>query len=237
MNTNELFIDAHKLPRPLSKQEAYELLDKINHGDEQAKAKLVEHNIRLVLSEVNGKFNNIEYDKKELVSIGNVGLMKAIIAFDTSKKVEFSTYAIRCIDNEILGFIRKYKKYMSDDSLDRTIDFCKNGNDVKIKDTISNDTDIVEEYMETETHLIIRQIIDELPDYDRNIIILHFGFYNNRIHTQQEIANMLHISQAHVSRLIKKIITQIGKKLEEIDIIELNSEKTCKIKSKNNSKK
>ena len=86
MNTDEIFIDRHKLPKSLSKQEIYELLDKIKQGDEKARIKLVEHNIRLVLYEVTGRFNTVEYDKKDLVSIGNIGLMKAIKTFDTSKK-------------------------------------------------------------------------------------------------------------------------------------------------------
>ena len=223
MNTNELFIDGHKLPKPLSKKEVYELLDKIKQGDEKARAKLVEHNIRLVLSEVTGKFSTVEYDKKDLVSIGNVGLMKAIITFDTSKKVEFSTYAIRCIDNEILMFLRKLKKYANDDSLDRTINHDKDGNELKIEDTLSDDTDIVEEYTDNETHRIIREVVKDLPDRDRKIIMLHFGFYNDETHTQREIAEMLSISQSYVSRLITKIVKRVGKILEEKGLIELRA--------------
>ena len=176
MNTDELFIDGHKLPKLLSKQEVYELLEKIKQGDELAREKLVEHNIRLVLYEVTGRFKSVEYDKKDLVSIGNVGLMKAITTFDTSKKFEFATYAIRCIDNEILMFLRKLKKNQNVDSLDRTINHDKDGNELKIEDTISDETDIVEEYTDNETHQIIRQIVKDLPDRDREIIMLHFGF-------------------------------------------------------------
>ena len=223
MNTNELFIDGHKLPKPLSKKEVYELLDKIKQGDEKARAKLVEHNIRLVLSEVTGKFSTVEYDKKDLVSIGNVGLMKAITTFDTSKKVEFSTYAIRCIDNEILMFLRKLKKYANDDSLDRTINHDKDGNELKIEDTLSDDIDIVEEYTDNETHRIIREVVKDLPERDRKIIMLHFGFYNDETHTQREIAEMLSISQSYVSRLITKIVKRVGKILEEKGLIELRA--------------
>ena len=227
MNTNELFIDGHKLPKPLTKQEVYDLLDKIKQGDEKARTTLVEHNIRLVLSEVTKKFITVEYDKKDLVSIGNVGLMKAIATFDTSKNVEFSTYAIRCIDNEILMFLRKLKKYENDDSLDRTINHDKTGNELKIEDILSDDTDIVEEYTDNETHRIIREVVKDLPDHDRKIIMLHFGFYNDKTHTQREIANMLSISQSYVSRLIRKIVKQIGKILEEKGLIELRTkEKT-----------
>lgn len=228
MNTNELFIDSHKLPKPLTKQEIYDLLDKIKQGDEKATATLVEHNIRLVLSEVTKKFITVEYDKKDLVSIGNIGLMKAITTFDTSKKVEFSTYAIRCIDNEILMFLRKLKKYANDDSLDRIINHDKTGNELKIEDTLSDDTDIVEEYTDNETHRIIREVVKDLPDRDRKIIMLHFGFYNDETHTQREIANMLSISQSYVSRLIRKTVKQVGKILEEKELIELRSKEKTK---------
>ena len=232
MNTGELFIEGYKIPKPLSKQEVYELLDKIKQGDEHARVKLVEHNIRLVLSEVTRKFNTVEYDKKDLVSIGNVGLMKAITTFDISKKVEFSTYAIRCIDNEILMFLRKFKKYSNDDSLDRIINYDKNDTDLKVKDTISDDTDIVEEYTDNEMHLAIRQIVKDLPERDREIIMLHFGFYNDRIHTQKEIAEILSISRSYVSKLITKIVKRVGKQLEEEGFIELRSNEMCKNKFK-----
>ena len=224
MNTDELFIDGHKLPKPLSKQEVYELLEKIKQGDELAREKLVEHNIRLVLYEVTGRFKSVEYDKKDLVSIGNVGLMKAITTFDTSKKVEFATYATRCIDNEILMFLRKLKKDQNVDSLDRTINHDKDGNELKIEDTISDETDIVEEYTDNETHQIIRQIVKDLPDRDRKIIMLRFGFYNDKTHTQKEIADMMSISQSYVSRLITKIVKKLGQQLQQKGVIELRME-------------
>lgn len=223
MNTSELFIDGYQLPKPLSKQEVYDLLDKIKQGDEKAIERLASHNIRLVLLEVTGKFSTVEYDKKDLVSIGNVGLMKAITTFDTSKNVEFSTYAMRCIDNEILQFLRKFKKYANDESLDRTISQDKNGNELKIGDILSDDTDILEEYTDNELHRIIREVVKNLPDRDRKIIILHFGFYNNETHTQKEISKMLSISQPCVSRIISRIVKQVGEILEENGLIELRA--------------
>lgn len=237
MNTDELFIDGHKLPKPLSKQEVYDLLEKIKQGDECARKKLIEHNIRLVLYEVTGRFKSVEYDKKDLVSIGNVGLMKAITTFDTSKKVEFATYATRCIDNEILMFLRKLKKDQNVDSLDRTINHDKDGNELKIEDTISDETDIVEEYTDNETYQIIRQIVKDLPNRDREIIMLHFGFYNDKTHTQKEIADMMSISQSYVSRLITKIVKRLGQQLQQKGIIELRTEeKSPKIKPDPNKK-
>ena len=134
MDIDELFIDANNLPRPLSKNQTYELLDKINDGDKQALEILSKHNVRLVLSEVTRRFKLVEYDKKELVAIGNVGLVNAIKTFDKSKNIEFSTYAVRCIDNQILMFLRKIKKHNNVDSLDKIISYNKDGEKLKLKD-------------------------------------------------------------------------------------------------------
>ena len=191
MKTDELFLVGHKLPTPLSKQEVYELLGKIKQGDKRAKEKLAEYNIRLVLYEVTGRFKFVEYEKNELVSIGNLGLMKAINTFDTTKKVEFATYATRCIDNEILMFLRQLKKDQKVDSLNRTINYDNEGNELYLEDTISDETDIFEKYTDNETYQIIRQIVKDLPDREREIIMLYFGFYNDKIYTQKEIADMM----------------------------------------------
>ena len=232
MNTNELFIDANKLPQPLPKSQVNELLDKVKHGDEDAIKMIIEHNIRLVLYQVNNKFKSVEYDKKDLVSIGNIGLIKAVTTFDKSKNVEFATYATRCIDNEILMFLRKLKKDQKVDSLDKTITHDKEGKELKIEDTISDETDIVEDYEKNITYKIIREIVKELPGRDREIIMLHFGFYNNKIHTQKEIADMMSISQSYVSRLITKIVKKLGIQLKKCGVIETTgktNKKTVKI--------
>ena len=110
MNTDKLFIDDYNPPGPLSNQEVNKLLEKIKQGDECARKKLAEHNIRLVIYEVTRRFNSVPYDKKDLISIGNIGLMKAISTFDISKKTKFLTYAVKCIDNEILMFLRNLRK-------------------------------------------------------------------------------------------------------------------------------
>ena len=106
MNTDELFIDSHKLPQSLPKEEVYKLIKEANKGAKEARDKLVTHNIRLVLYEVTNKFQNVDYDKKDLVSIGNIGLLKAINTYDLSKGFEFATYAIKCINNEIVTFLK-----------------------------------------------------------------------------------------------------------------------------------
>ena len=106
MNTDELFVDSHELPWPLSKEETYKLIQEANEGSKEARDKLVTYNIRLVIYEVIHKFKNVDYDKKDLVSIGNIGLLKAINTYDLSKGFEFSTYAIKCINNEIVTFLK-----------------------------------------------------------------------------------------------------------------------------------
>ena len=220
MSTDELFIDAKKLPNPLPKSQINDLLDKVKQGDEDAIKIIVEHNIRLVLHQVSTKFKSVEYDKKDLVSIGNIGLMKAVTTFNKAYKVEFSTYAARCIDNEILMFLRQLKKNQKLDSLDRTITHDEEGKELKIKDTISDESDIVEDYEKNITYKIIREIVKKLPDRDREIIMLHFGFYNDKIHTQKEIADMMSISQSYVSRIIAKIVKRIGVQLQNCGLIE-----------------
>ena len=225
INMDEIFIDRNELPKTLSKDEVYQLLEKIQQGDELAKIKLAEHNIRLVLYEVTGRFKTVEYDKKELVDIGTVGLMQAIKTFDLSKKVEFSTYAIRCIDNEILMFLRKLKKYESIDSLDRIINVDKEGNEFKVEDIISDNTNIEEQYVDNETYRIIRQIVENLSGRDKEIIMLYYGFYNDRVYNQSEIANKFNISQPQISKLIKRIVSQLKEQLKQKGIIDLKVER------------
>lgn len=225
MNTNELFIDASNLPNPLSKSELYELLDKAKQGDTKAIKIIAEHNIRVVLYRVTNKFKFVEYDKKDLVSIGNIGLMKAITTFDKSKNNGFATYAIKCIDNEILMFLRKLKKDLNIDSIDRPFFRNKDGKELKIEEVVSDGTDIVEEYEREVVHEKIRKIVSELPLRDREIIMLRFGFYNDKCYSQSEVANMMNISRARVSMLITKVIGKLRQELQRLDIIELKTKK------------
>ena len=237
MNMNELFIEGYDLPIALSKKESYELFIKMEQGDELARQKLIEHNVRLVIFEVRKHFSTVEHEKKELVSIGIIGLIKAIDTFDLSKKIEFATYASRCIDNEILMFLRKLKKHKDVDSLDKTIKRDKEGNDFKLEDIIKDDFDIVENYTDNETYKHIRKIVGELPYREQKIIMLHFGFIGGRVYKQDEIAKKLSLSQSYVSRLITKTVRQIGKQLEEIGAIELNSTSQRKKRTKKELKK
>lgn len=220
MGYNDIFIEGYKIPKKLPKEEMYDLLSKVSQGDTDARKKLIEHNIRLVIFEVNGRFKTLEYDKSELVSIGILGLVKAVDTYDASKKIEFSTYAARCIDNEILMFIRRLKKEKCVDSLDRPISGEEEDKAIKLEDVIKSDEDIQTSYEGKEIYAQIRKIVYSLPEREREIIMLSFGFYDGRVYKQKEIADKLNISRSYASRLIAKIVKKIKKQLEEVGIVE-----------------
>lgn len=232
MNTNDLFIGKEVLPEPLSKQEIYKLMEEMNKGDKEARKKLIEHNIRLVLYEVTRRFESVQYDKKDLVSIGCIGLIKAVETFDTSKNFSFITYAARCIDNEILMFLNKLKKYKNVDSLNKVISYDEYDNELKIEDIICDKNNVIEKYIENETYHIINQTVKELPKRDREIIMMYFGFYDDKIYTQKEIGEILSIEQSYVSRLIIKNVQQLRQQLTKKGILELRLENQSKNSNK-----
>lgn len=235
MYYNDLFIEVNNLPLPLSKSEMYELIEKTQHGDTDARDRAIVHNIRFVIYIVINIFMNVEYDKRDLVSIGIIGLIKAIDTFDLSRNNEFGTYAAKCIDNEILSFLRKLKKYqnINIDSIDKIIDCDKDGFELKLNDILSDTTDITEEYEYNETCCIIRQAINGLPDRDRDIMTMYFGFRNNRTYTQDEISKKYNISQSYVSRVIIRNLAKVERKLINSGVIELSSK--VKVKGLNTS--
>lgn len=222
MNENQLFVK-NIVSKLLTEKESNELFKRVKEGDEQAKEKLFEHNIKLVFNEVLNRFKNINYDKKDLVSVGNIGLMKAITTFNPAKKIQFSSYAVRCIDNEILIFLRKIKKEQHLISLDKTHYYDGSGDEFKIIDTICDKTDINKEIMDNVTYQIIREIINDLPDRDRKIIILYFGFGQNDKHSQQKIAKMFDCNYINISRTISKNLKKIRYELVKRKIIEPNT--------------
>lgn len=230
MNKNIFFMKDEDLPGLLPDDQLYELLDKAKQDDKDAVKTVAEHNIKLVLMIVNKNFGTVEWDKNELISIGNIGLIKAIKSFDKEKNVQFSTYASKCISNEILMFLRKLKKNKYVDSLDRPIRNGKDDNiDIKLEDTIIGDTDIEADYDKLETYEIIREIVSNLPPRDKKIITLYFGFDDNMPHNQYEIADILSVSQSYISKSMTKILTEIEKKLAKKGIEEINFKKQEKL--------
>ncbi len=221
MNTEEIFINADELPQPLSDEKLYKLVQEAHEGSKESMNKLITHNILLVLYEVRNKFRTVNYDKKELVSIGIFGLIKAVNTFDLSRKFKFSSYAVKLIDNEILQFLKKLKRNQSIDSLDEAIYRNENDTERKLKDKLSDNNDLVENYEKEETNRIIRKVVEKLPDLEREIIMLSFGFYDYKIYTQSEIAHRFNISQSNVSRLIKRIVKKLGTIIESKGVISL----------------
>ena len=222
MNDNDLFNEVKKLPIPLSKEETNELFDKMNKGSIEVRDKIIIHNIRLVIYQVIKKFSGVEYDKKDLVSVGNIGLIKAVDTFDISKNVAFSTYAIKCINNEIVGFLKRSKINQNIDSLDRTI-IKQDGSHLKLEDVIADNIDFTEKYEDKDNYKIIIEFVNNLPYYDKQIIMLYFGFYDNKRYTQSEIADKLNVSQPYISRLTKKIVKNLGEKLNKCGVVELHN--------------
>lgn len=225
MNTDELFINEKNLPFPLERKQVYELFEKIKFGDQLAKEKLVSHNIRLVINIVNTKYKDVQYDKKELVGIGIIGLLKAIDKFDITKNIEFSTYATIWINGEISSFFKKIKKYKNLISFEQIIKIDHDGNDIKLNDILTDDFDMDEYYIDHELSLILRKIINNLDDIDKRIILLYFGFIDNKTYTQSEISKIVNISQPKVSKIISNTLQKIKTELIEDSVLDINFEK------------
>lgn len=212
-----------QLPKPLSKEEIHECFEKYRLGDLNARKKIINHNIRLVISEVKRKFSNTMYEENELISSGLLGLVKAVDTFDISRNLLFATYAVKCIDNEILMFMRNGKKWINDYSLEATINTDFDGKELKLEDVISDDScDLVLDYEKKEDYKIVRKIEEELPERERLIIMMYFGFIDNKLYNQEEISHKLNISQSYISRLITKILKKIKEKFENDNIESFN---------------
>jgi RNA polymerase sporulation-specific sigma factor len=201
---------ADKLPPPLSRDEEDNLLLEFHNGDITAKNKLIEHNLRLVVF-LAKKYEGTKIDLEDLVSIGTIGLIKGINTFKGDKNIKLATYCSRCIDNEILMHIRKNKKRNLDVSLDESLSFDKEGNELTLKDVLGTESDIVTKGLEeNDLKKIMMEEIEKLDDRDKDIMIKRYGLDGNEELTQKEVANLLGISQSYISRIEKKVIKDIG---------------------------
>ena len=214
----ELFFKASYLPKVLDKDETIKLFKEMKNGSIEARNKLIEHNIRLVLYQVTSKFCNVNCDKDELVSVGNIALIKAIDTFDIDSGNTFATYAVKCINNGILMYLRKIKKHMNVDSLDKIVFHKEGSNVITVGDTIQHDVDITENYEMVESREIVKNIIKTLNDREREIVMLYFGFYDGKIYTQKEISKKVNLSQAQVCRCIDQILKKLENKLEYMSL-------------------
>jgi len=197
------------LPPPLKKEEEEDLVRKSNIGDLNARNKLIEHNLRLVVF-LAKKYDNTIYDLEDLVSIGTIGLIKGIKTYKLDKNIKLATYASRCIDNEILMFLRKNKKRLNEISLEDSINFDQEGNELKLEDVFGTEEDIVEKEIESKDNKILLEIeIKNLNERDKNIIEERYGLFGKKELTQKELANKLDISQSYISRIEKKVIKKL----------------------------
>ncbi len=200
------------LPPPLSEEDEERLIASI--GSDEAKTELIEHNLRLVVF-VAKRFENTGVGIEELISIGTVGLIKAVNTYDSEKKIKIATYASRCIENEILMFIRKNSHKKKEISIDEPLSVDYDGNELLLSDVLGTEFDSVSEQMEIdEERRLVRDAVKDLSARERVIIEMRFGLGGREALTQKEVADELGISQSYISRLEKKIMFRLRKKLE-----------------------
>lgn len=204
------------LPQPLSAAEEQIAIDALGTEDEeQAKSLLIEHNLRLVVY-IAKKFDNTGVGVEDLISIGTIGLIKAINTFNSEKKIKLATYASRCIENEILMYLRRNNKNRMEVSIDEPLNVDWDGNELLLSDILGTDEDVIYREMEEEAEKkMLNRAIRMLPLRERQIVELRFGINqkNDEEMTQKEVADLLGISQSYISRLEKKIIRRLRKEL------------------------
>ena len=199
------------LPPPLKGQEELDALEALQQGDQQAKGRLVEHNLRLVVF-IARRFENTGIPLEDLISIGTIGLMKAMGTYRLDKKIKLATYASRCIENEILMFIRKTAKEKTEVSLDEPINMDGDGNELLLGDILGTEEDVVMKPLEEDVDLcVLRQSLQELPQRERELINMRYGLEGRRELTQKEAAQQMGISQSYISRLEKRIMQRLRK--------------------------
>ena len=200
------------LPAPLSSKEE-EAIKKLDKGDDDARKLLVEHNLRLVVY-IAKKFENTGVGIEDLVSIGTIGLMKAINTFNSEKKIKLATYASRCIENEILMYLRRSNRLKSEISIDEPLNQDGDGNELLLSDILGTEEDITSRRLEDEVdQKLLKASISKLNKREKDIMELRFGFITGNEKTQKEVADMLGISQSYISRLEKKIIGKMKKEI------------------------
>ncbi len=204
------------LPPPLSKKEEEILLDKLAGGDNSVRRTLIERNLRLVVY-IARKFENTGIGIEDLVSIGAIGLIKAVNTFDVSKNIKLATYASRCIENEILMYLRRNSRKKYEVSFDEPLNVDWDGNELLLSDILGTDPDIV--YAEIEGSVerdLMREFIGRLDEREKKIMQLRFGLLGGKEQTQKQVADYLGISQSYISRLEKRIIKQLRVEISKI---------------------
>ena len=203
------------LPPPLTKDEEYEMMQRIMKGDNSAKEKLIVHNLRLVVY-IAKKFETPNASSEDLISIGTIGLIKAVKTFSPERNIKLATYASRCIENEILMYLRKSSQLKNEISIDEPLNTDWDGNELLLCDVLGSEPDTVNINIENEIdRYLVLEAVSKLNDRECMIMELRFGLNGKKEHTQKQVADELGISQSYISRLEKKIIKQLKKELEK----------------------
>ena len=210
--TKEVFFigSADKLPAPLSKEDEIYYVERSMEGDLEARQKLIEHNIRLVVF-LAKKYENTKVDLEDLVSIGTIGLIKGVNTYKLDKNIKLATYASRCIDNEILMYLRKTKRKKTEVSFEDSLSFDSDGNELHLEDVLGTEEDIVTKPLEDKLdRTILKEEVSKLNKRDKEIIELRYGLNGKEELTQKEVADLLGISQSYISRIEKKVIKRLS---------------------------
>ena len=201
------------LPPPLKGDEEQLALERLENGDEAAKQCLIERNLRLVVF-IARRFENTGINLEDLISIGTIGLIKAIGTYRRDKNIKLATYASRCIENEILMYIRKVSNQKTEISLDEPINMDYDGNELLLSDILGTDEDMIMRPLEDDVDLcLLRQAVKALPDREREIVLMRYGLEGYKELTQKEVATKLGISQSYISRLEKRIMNRLKKEI------------------------
>jgi len=204
------------LPEPLSPEEEQELLVQLREKNYEVKKNLIERNLRLVVY-VARKFENTQINIEDLISIGSIGLIKAVNTFDADKNIKLATYASRCIENEILMFLRKTHNLKTEVSIDEPLNTDWDGNELLLSDILGTDSDEISKDLEDEVDKkLLYEAIEKLSKREKKIIKLRFGLNSGAEKTQKEVADMLGISQSYISRLEKRIISRLKKEIAKL---------------------
>jgi RNA polymerase sporulation-specific sigma factor len=218
LKTDEIYYigGSEALPPPLTKEEEELLLQKLPSGDETARSMLIERNLRLVVY-IARKFENTGINIEDLISIGTIGLIKAVNTFNPEKKIKLATYASRCIENEILMYLRRNNKVRAEVSFDEPLNIDWDGNELLLSDVLGTEEDIITKDLEANVDRnLLMNALEQLSDREKQIMELRFGLSGGEEKTQKDVADLLGISQSYISRLEKRIIKRLRKEFNKM---------------------
>ncbi len=216
-NTVDFIGSSQALPTPLPPEQEKEWISRLSgQDDKQARSTLIEHNLRLVVY-IAKKFENTGVDMEDLISVGTIGLIKAVNSFDGSKQIKLATYASRCIENEILMHLRKVVRTRNDMSLDEPLNVDWEGNVLLLSDVLGTESDMIYKDVESDVEKdILLRSFDKLAPRERQIVKMRFGILGTQKRTQKEIADLMGISQSYISRLEKKVMSRLKKEISKM---------------------